>query len=470
MALRFDITKLDDPRRDHNGYLNAKAHVTRTGVFTYHHPDGTTTRELRHPDEVFKAKSVASLKNRPVTDGHPADGKLNSENTRRLSVGSSIDEPTHDDRYLDSNIQITDENVISRVLDENKPLREMSCGYEADVVRADGTYQGEQYDHIQKDIKYNHIALVQRGRAGPQVRLQLDSADAIEDGLTFDTEHDKDVKNKKHDDEGLGKTLTKLRDEKGLNNSDLAKAARIDEDTVNGIISGEIKSPPDQQIQDFAKVLGVSTESLMKTLPAKSDKGDSDMIKIKRDAVKIDQYKMDSFEVMVDDSVDSGEKAVNIVMDKLDGAHDEIRKLKADKENMQGRIDALKDEGKVTLATLNEQVKDRTDAVTVANYLGLKDYEDMETEDLKKAVVAKAYPQVKIDELSKDHIEGRYETIIEGMHVDGENLQKTMQLKQGINSGKSRFPIHNDDLGPREKFLSDTRDMHLSAADKKLQA
>lgn len=470
MALRFDITKLDDPRRDHNGYLNAKSHVTRTGVFVYNHPDGTTTRELRHPDEVFSKDSIASLKNRPITDGHPADGKLNSENTRRLAVGMSIDEPTKNDIYLDTNIQITDENVISRVLDDENPLREMSCGYESEVVKGDGTYQGEKYDHIQTKIKYNHIALVQRGRAGPQVRLQLDSVDAIEEGLHFDMDHGEHMKNKNKDESGFGKHLAMLRDKKGINNADLAKAAGIDEDTLKGIISGDIKRPPDKRIEGFAKILGVSTESLMKKLPAKTEKGDSDMIKIKRDAVTIDKYKMDSFEVVVDDDVDKSEKAVILVMDRLDSAHAHILVLKADKENMQGRIDALKDEGKVTLATLNEQVKERTDAVTVANYLGLRDFQDVETEDLKKLVVAKAYPQVKIDELSKDHIEGRYDTVIEGMKLDGENLQKTLSLKTMQSNGGERFKSHHDDISPRDKFLTDTENMYMSEQDKKLQA
>ena len=96
--------------------------------------------------------------------------------------------------------------------------------------------------------------------------------------------------------------------------------------------------------------------------------------------------------------------------------------------------------------------------------------EDMEIDDLKKTVVCKAYPQVKIDELTKDHIEGRYDTIIESMKIEGENLKSTLALKPNLTDGKGKFPIHKDDIGPRDRFLNDTKDMYMSDEDRKLQA
>lgn len=488
MALRFDITKLDDPRRDHNGYLVADAHATRTGVFVYHHPDGSTTRELRHPDEVFKPESIASLKHRPVTDGHPPDAKLNSENTKRFAIGMAIDNPEKNDIYIDTKIQLTDEDVISRVLDEENPLREMSCGYEAEVVKKDGTYQGEEYDHEQTNIKYNHLAIVRRGRAGHEVRMMLDAADAAGDGLEdivkTDVEETEEnihipARSAGQFKEGSFRT-TALKGVKGVQ-----------------LVVGRLKSPPKgqkgsavaqkfifskkhftkEQAHAFMKKHRGDEAELVKTgkinqtndIDGNEPRGDRTMIKIKRDAVAIDKYKMDAFQVEIEDNVESGEKAVNEVMGRLDAAHEHILVLKSDKEKMGGTIEALKENGKVTLATLNDQVKERTTAVSAANYLGLKDFQDMETDDLKKAVVTKAYPQVKIDDLSKGHIEGRYDTIIEGMNIEGENLKSTLALKNQ-SGGNKRFPLHSDNLGPREKFLKDTKDMHLSKEERELQA
>lgn len=58
--------------------------------------------------------------------------------------------------------------------------KELSCGYVADCIEESGTYNGEKYDVRQTNIRYNHVALVERGRAGHSVRLKLDSLDSIE--------------------------------------------------------------------------------------------------------------------------------------------------------------------------------------------------------------------------------------------------------------------------------------------------
>lgn len=490
MALRFDKTILNDPKLDQNGYLVASARATRTGVFVYHHPDGSTTRELRHPDDVFRPDSIKSLKNRPITHGHPPEGKVNSKNTKRLAVGMAIDTPRRDDIYLDTDIQITDEDVIKRILDDEKPLRGLSCGYEADVIKEDGTYQGEEYDHRQTKIKYNHIALVNRGRAGPQVRLQLDEEDAAGDGLEdivkTDVEETEEnihipVRGSGQFKEGSFKT-TPLKGATGVQ-----------------LVIGRLKTPPKgeegsavaqkfifskkhftmAQANAFMKKHKGDEAELVKT--GKIDqttnrskskfKEDNDMLKINRQAVDIRSFKLDAYELEIDDTINSGRKAVETVIGKLDSAIEHINKLEGEKDKMQGKIDALKDQGKISLATLNDQVKERTDAVSAAHYLGMNDYMDMETEDLKKAIVCKAYPQVKIDELTKDHIEGRYDTIIEGMRIEGDNLKNILSLKPKQGDGKnSRFPVRGDEGGPRDQFLESTKDMYLSDADKKLQA
>ena len=57
MAFRLDRGKIGSSRIDHNGTLIVAGALTRTGVFTYRHSDGSTTRELRHPDDVKDAGS-----------------------------------------------------------------------------------------------------------------------------------------------------------------------------------------------------------------------------------------------------------------------------------------------------------------------------------------------------------------------------------------------------------------------------
>lgn len=50
--------------------------------------------------------------------------------------------------------------------------RELSAGYTCDLDWTPGkTPSGEAYDAVQKNIRINHVAIVQRGRAGQQVRI-----------------------------------------------------------------------------------------------------------------------------------------------------------------------------------------------------------------------------------------------------------------------------------------------------------
>lgn len=191
MPLRFDRHEIGKPTVDQSGYLHVDALVTRSGVFVYHHPDGTTTRELRHPDEVGKADSITSLENRPVTDGHPYPGKLDAKNTKQFSIGSLVEKPEYNpEGFIKTKLMVTDQAAIDKIMKEDSPKREVSCGYECKTIPGSGIYQGEHYDHVQKDIIYNHVAIVDKGRAGPSARLVLDAADGAVEGFDIELKQD----------------------------------------------------------------------------------------------------------------------------------------------------------------------------------------------------------------------------------------------------------------------------------------
>ena len=64
---------------------------------------------------------------------------------------------------------ITDKAVIDRVM--RGDVREVSAGYRVSYDATPGvTDDGEHYDGIQKAISGNHVAIVRRGRAGPEVK------------------------------------------------------------------------------------------------------------------------------------------------------------------------------------------------------------------------------------------------------------------------------------------------------------
>ncbi len=171
---RTDTTgRFDASRRTPQGGLKVPAYLTRTGVLTYRQPDGSVVRELRHPDEVFKADSLATLSGAPVTIGHP--GKVGPGNYSQHAVGHVGDTvEAKDDRYVAGDLRVQDAKGISGV--ESGSLIELSCGYDCNSVPESGEYNGEKYDAKQTDIVYNHVALlpVNGGRAGSDVRIRFD--------------------------------------------------------------------------------------------------------------------------------------------------------------------------------------------------------------------------------------------------------------------------------------------------------
>lgn len=160
------------------GYLRADAIVTRTGVFLYQNPDGSLRRELRHPDDVFKEDSLESLKLRPITNGHPEDRLVKSDNFKELSIGYTGETVKLDGQYIITSLLITDSAGVREVQSRRK--QELSLGYTVDVIPEVGVYNGQEYTHRQTNISYNHLAIVDRARAGNAAKIHLDKDDAVE--------------------------------------------------------------------------------------------------------------------------------------------------------------------------------------------------------------------------------------------------------------------------------------------------
>lgn len=122
----------------------------------------------RSPEEVFADAALASFEGKPATNDHPPDligpddvsiyEKGHAQNIRRGS-GEWAD-------YVLADLHIHDRELIDAI---QNGKREISCGYECEYVKnGDGTYS-------QKHIRGNHVAVVERGRAGKRAAI-LDSA------------------------------------------------------------------------------------------------------------------------------------------------------------------------------------------------------------------------------------------------------------------------------------------------------
>jgi len=180
--IRTVTVKLDAIRNDRylvtpEGFLTCDANVTRAGVFDYVDDRGQKVRELRSADEVFAPASLATLSLIPVTFEHPPEKRVTVDNNRRLNVGVTGENVTHDEQFVSVPVKIMDKAVVAYVLDRHAQGKdvELSCGYEAEVLPIVGEHPAEgHYDAVQKNIRYNHLSIVPQGRAGSNVKLKLD--------------------------------------------------------------------------------------------------------------------------------------------------------------------------------------------------------------------------------------------------------------------------------------------------------
>lgn len=170
---RYDLGGLEKPARTPAGFLRADAHLSRAGIFLYRQPDGTVRRELRPEEEVFHADSMASFALAPVTDDHPPSN-LTAENAREYQRGAVGENVRRDEDHMRAQVLVTDKDLIAKM---EKGKSQVSCGYTCDVELTPGEWRGQRYDAVQRRIRGNHLAVVERGRAG-SARVRMDANDA----------------------------------------------------------------------------------------------------------------------------------------------------------------------------------------------------------------------------------------------------------------------------------------------------
>lgn len=174
-TLRYDFAPIQGYEVTPEGYLRVHAKISRTGIQNYLRSDGSTRREYRPEEEVKNPDSLTSFASKVVTLEHPPV-LLDADNTKKYQVGFTGSEVTYDSGFVRAVVTLTDKDAIKKVMDGE--YREVSAGYRVEFDETPGIApDGQAYDGIQRQIMGNHVSLVRKGRAGPEVRLLMDSED-----------------------------------------------------------------------------------------------------------------------------------------------------------------------------------------------------------------------------------------------------------------------------------------------------
>ncbi len=175
MAFRLDRGKLRSPRKTPQGHLRVDGYASRVGIFEYTNPDGTTRRELRLPEEVFRDDALEGFEGAPFTDDHPAS-PVTPETAQGVTVGYVMGPARRDGDFVAVSALVTNPAVVDKMV---YGKRELSVGYQVDLDETPGNHpQWGRYDAIQRNIVVNHLALVDIARAGPEARVRLDASES----------------------------------------------------------------------------------------------------------------------------------------------------------------------------------------------------------------------------------------------------------------------------------------------------
>ena len=175
--LAFDSYRLETCReKDCNGFLHvALCNITKEQVVPYYGREIPNYKELGFlPDEIYYGyrpadelkKGAETFNNLPLLDKHIEDG-AEKEDAKKHRVGSLGDKVKFNAPYLQNSLIVYDQKAIDKI--EDGTQKELSCAYRYDPIKQSGEFGGQRYDFVMTNIRGNHVALVEEGRAGSDV-------------------------------------------------------------------------------------------------------------------------------------------------------------------------------------------------------------------------------------------------------------------------------------------------------------
>ena len=173
MTRFIEDTQLSGSRITTDGYLVASVLCARAGIQGYlgtelDKPDIPIVKVYRPESSVFAKDSLSTFVGKPTTNDHPPV-QVTADNWKEYAVGSIGEEVLRDGEYIRVPITLMDAATIKAVQDGK---REISMGYDMELDWTPGaTSDGQAYDAIMKNLRMNHLAIVDRGRAGSRARI-----------------------------------------------------------------------------------------------------------------------------------------------------------------------------------------------------------------------------------------------------------------------------------------------------------
>lgn len=398
MEQRFDSIPLSDTYFTPEGYLIDNPILTRVGIFEYHNPDGTIRRELRLPEEVFAAESLASYKGKPVILTHEA-GLVDVDNVQQEHIGTILSEGIQDGDNVRAQIVIHDAESL------DYGLRELSLGYTQTPDETPGVWNGQPYDAIQRNIQINHLALVEKARAGEQARLNIDG------------------------EEQGGNQMSKARKD-GLTPEEIARLVE------------EYKQRQAQRMENTNPTTDEGTNPDEQT----TDEDEADPVKEVKDRrdrrdASGDCETMDEASGVIAQQDEDIQKLLDFIaqlqakIDFDEASAEEEAKTDSEGETAEANADEEEpQENPLNMDSIDAYVNQKIELIRLGDKLNLDGIETMKPMDAKKAIITKVHPNIRLDGKDTAYINAMFDIAKESV---GKRKDVDYQRQQMFRSDSS---------------------------------
>lgn len=216
---------------DENGFwLVENNPISKEGVFPYL---GKTISPELEPNKIYNVyrpfeelsnvETVKSFNAVPFINNHEMIGDGFTPYDERTADGVLVNVRAENGMLI-GDLKIFSEDMKSKIQNGKK---ELSLGYKCDYQLSRGVFNGKPYDAIQTNLRGNHIALVDHGRMGSDVRVY--------DHYTFDTLDIEIINNTQKEEE---RKMLKEKEKKECADEKVDKRKLIDE--IGGILKDKI--------------------------------------------------------------------------------------------------------------------------------------------------------------------------------------------------------------------------------------
>lgn len=401
---KFDVNVL---HKTPEGYYQGNVVCTGIGVFRYLDKNKKFVQRLRDVDDVKAA--TASINCKPITLQHP-NKPVDINNVKDLKVGMTANDATFDGLNNRVTVTITDKDAVDAI--DRGEVKAFSMGYKCSVVENDGVWQGVHHDQQQKDIVYNHLALVTKGRAGDKVNFMVgDSADFAD---IFDMADPEEGEKKPTED--------------GNENLD-----------GQPVVVNDGKANPDVNLNDNNH----NQEQSMKTI------------------------QLDGVDYQADEKViEALQAAQNDAAEKLDEIHtllSAVNEKDSQIADLQEKLDTANDE--IDETVIDAAVNAKLAIIDVARAAGIECDTSDDVSDIKRQVISAAFDSIELDSIEDEaSINALFASASKKLEADRAAEDQNDGCKDGKGKGGAKKNPAAQFDGARDGAARD--DMNDSAEDR----